>query len=91
MQKKLVIPLKLTKSSLLPRREKWGFGISRQNSWFGLYLMKQIKTDKYEKQTNILVILFQKKMINTEKKTIKMSVMLTFNNEYVNCHEKGLH
>lgn len=89
MQKKLVIPLKLTKSSLLPRREKWGFGKSRQNSWFGLYLMKQIKTDKYEKK-NILVILFKKEKINTEKKKIKMSVMLTFNNEYVNCHEKGL-
>lgn len=43
------------------------------------------------KKNNILVILFQKKMINTEKKTIKMSVMLTFNNEYVNCREKGLH
>lgn len=32
----------------------------------------------------------KKKKINTEKKKIKMSVMLTFNNEYVNCHEKGL-
>lgn len=51
--------------------------------------MKQIKTDKYEKK-NILVVLFFKKKINTEKKKIKMSVMLTFNNEYVNCHEKGL-
>lgn len=43
------------------------------------------------KKNNILVVLFKKKKkINTEKKKIKMSVMLTFNNEYVNCHEKGL-
>lgn len=43
------------------------------------------------KKKNILVVLFKKKKkINTEKKKIKMSVMLTFNNEYVNCHEKGL-